>query len=235
MPLYEPRFYERAAQHHVTRLFPDPVFINVRWGLSGSLATRHELDALVLQTRQVTPVEIKAHSLSAADTDEIVAKYRRIGFRHVIIIAPAMSIETGRRLTGSRAPSVGLILFHPDLDAIRDWILRHMAPEGARVDSCRLGEWSPPCAFCTEPPREPGPVCHWSATDAGLFRRHRAASYGSPSLISGPHPLDTAAFYDSTRSHRSQKQGHPHWRFCVDRHRRRPPAPGASRLPDIDK
>ncbi|MDQ6758882.1 MAG: hypothetical protein M3Z32_03320 [Acidobacteriota bacterium] len=124
IPLYEPRFYERVAQHHVARLFPGPVFINVRWGLIGSLATRHELDALVFQTRQAVPVEIKAHSISEADTDEIVAKYRRIGFRRIIIVAPAASNEAGRRLIGGMAPSVELILFHPNLESIRDWILR---------------------------------------------------------------------------------------------------------------
>ncbi len=120
-PLYEPRFYERTAQRHVTRLFPGPIFVNVRWGLIGNLATRYDLDALVFQTRRAVPVEIKAHSLSDGDTDEIVAKYRRIGFPHIILIAPAISLKAGRRLADSRAPSVELILFHPDLDAIRDW------------------------------------------------------------------------------------------------------------------
>lgn len=46
VPLYEPRFYERVAQQHVALIFPGPVFLNVRWGLTGSPATRHELDAL---------------------------------------------------------------------------------------------------------------------------------------------------------------------------------------------
>lgn len=120
-PLYEPRFYERAAQHHVARLFPGPVFVNVRWGLQGSLATRHELDALVVRGRQAVPVEIKAHSLSNTDTGEIIAKYRRIGFQDIVLIVPGISVEAGRRLAESRAPSVELVLFCPDLDAIRDW------------------------------------------------------------------------------------------------------------------
>jgi hypothetical protein len=120
-PLYEPRFYERAAQQHVTHLFPGPICVNVRWGLIGSLATRNELDALVFRTRRAVPVEVKAHSLGDSDTDEIVAKYRRIGFPHIILIAPAISPKVSRRLAGSRAPSVEFILFHPDLDVIRDW------------------------------------------------------------------------------------------------------------------
>lgn len=120
-PLYEPRFYERAAQQHVARLFPGPVFVNVRWGLIGSLATRHELDALVFRTRQTVPVEVKAHPLGDGDADEIVAKYRRIGFPRIILIAPAISVEGSRRLVDSKAPSVELVLFRPDLDAIRDW------------------------------------------------------------------------------------------------------------------
>src|SRR6476661_7973461 len=120
-PLYEPRFYERAAQQHVARLFPGPICVNVRWGLIGSLATRNELDALVFRTRRAVPVEVKAHSLGDSGTDEIVAKYRRIGFPHIILIAPAISPKASRRLAGSRAPSVEFILFHPDLDVIRDW------------------------------------------------------------------------------------------------------------------
>ncbi|MGH3872458.1 MAG: hypothetical protein ACRDSR_13300 [Pseudonocardiaceae bacterium] len=120
-PVYEPRFYERAAQHHVARLFLGPVFVNVRWGLRGSLATRYELDALVFRTRQAVPVEIKAHSLSDADTDEIITKYRGIGFRHIVLVVPGASGEAGRRLAEMRIPSVELVLFCPDLDAIRDW------------------------------------------------------------------------------------------------------------------
>jgi len=99
-PLYEPRFYERAAQRHVAGLFHGPVFVNVRWGPIGSLATRHELDALVLRTRQAVPVEIEAHSLSEDDTDEVVAKYRRIGFSRIILAAPVISVEASRRLAG---------------------------------------------------------------------------------------------------------------------------------------
>ncbi len=121
VPLYEPRSCERMTQQHVARLFPDPICVNVRWGLIGSLATRHELDALVFRTRRAVPVEIKAHSLSDGDTDEIVAKYRRIGFPRIILIAPAISPKASRRLADGRAPPVELILFHPDLDAIRDW------------------------------------------------------------------------------------------------------------------
>ena len=60
VPLYEPRFYERVAQQHAARIFPGPVFLNVRWGLTGSLATRYELDALIFRTRQAVPLEIKA-------------------------------------------------------------------------------------------------------------------------------------------------------------------------------
>ncbi|MDQ3761248.1 MAG: methyltransferase domain-containing protein [Actinomycetota bacterium] len=37
-------------------------------------------------TRQAIPVEIKAHSLSDVGTEEIIAKYRRIGFRRVLEI-----------------------------------------------------------------------------------------------------------------------------------------------------
>lgn len=98
-PLYEPRFYERAAQHHVARLFPGPVFVNVRWGLIGSLATRHELDALVFRTRQAVPVEVKAHPLGDGDTDEIVAKYRRIGFSRIILVASTISVEAAGALS----------------------------------------------------------------------------------------------------------------------------------------
>lgn len=120
-PLYEPRFYERVAQQHAARIFPGPVFLNVRWGLTGSLVTRHELDALMFRTRQAVPVEIKAHPLSESDTDEIVAKYSRMGFLRIILIAPSISVEASRRLADSKAPDVEFVLFHPDLDAIRDW------------------------------------------------------------------------------------------------------------------
>lgn len=124
-PRYEPRFYERAAQHHVARLFSGPIFVNVRWGLTGNLTTRHELDALVFCERRAVPVEIKAHSLGDSDTEEIIAKYHRIGFRHIVLIVPEISADASRRLAGSRAPSVELVLFHPDLFAIRDWYCAH--------------------------------------------------------------------------------------------------------------
>lgn len=120
-PLYEPWFYERVAQQHVAGIFSGPTFVNVRWGLIGSLATRRELDALVFRTRHAIPVEIKAHPLDDGNTDEIVAKYSRMGFPCIILIAPSVSTEAGRRLADSKAPYVELILFHPDLDAIRDW------------------------------------------------------------------------------------------------------------------
>jgi hypothetical protein len=81
MPLYEPRFYERVAQRHVAGFFSGPIFVNVRWGLIGRLATRHELDALVFRTRRAVPVEIKAHLLDDGSADEIVAKYSRMASR----------------------------------------------------------------------------------------------------------------------------------------------------------
>lgn len=121
MPLYEPRFYERAAQWHVAGLFSDPISVNVRWGLIGSLATRPELDALVFRTRHAVPVEIKAHPIGIDGADEIVAKYGRMGFPCIILIVPALSPEASGRLADSKAPHVELILFQPDLDVIRDW------------------------------------------------------------------------------------------------------------------
>ena len=62
-PLYEPRYYERAAQQHVARVLPGSCFINVPWGLTGSPTTRPELDAVVLLGRRVVPVEIKAYEI----------------------------------------------------------------------------------------------------------------------------------------------------------------------------
>ncbi|MGH3685128.1 MAG: hypothetical protein ACRDRU_29860 [Pseudonocardiaceae bacterium] len=121
VPLYEPRFYERAAQRHVARIFPGQVFVNVRWGLIGSPASRHELDALVFRTRQAVPVEVKAHSIGSGDMDEIVAKYRRIGFSRIILVAPGISLEASRCVADGKAPCVEFVLFRPDLDVIRDW------------------------------------------------------------------------------------------------------------------
>ncbi|MGH3865988.1 MAG: hypothetical protein ACRDQ4_07580 [Pseudonocardiaceae bacterium] len=105
----------------MTRLFSGPVFVNVRWGLIGNLTSRHELDALVFRTRQAVPVEVKAHSIDRGDMDEIAAKYRRIGFSRIILVAPAISLEASRSLADDKAPCVEFALFHPDLDVIRDW------------------------------------------------------------------------------------------------------------------
>lgn len=146
LPLYEPRFYERMAQQHVTRLFPGPTFVNVRWGLIGSLATRHELDALVFQTRHAVPVEIKAHPLSDGDTDEIVAKYGLMGFPRIILIAPSVSAKASRRLADSKASVRRVHRFSSRSRHYSRLVLYYLTSEGARVDSCRLEKRPPSCA-----------------------------------------------------------------------------------------
>lgn len=219
-PVYEPRFYERAAQHHVARLFPAPVFVNVRWGLSGSLPTRHELDALAFRTRQAVPVEIKAHSLNNADTDEIIAKYRGIGFRHIVLVVPGTSAEVGRRLAEMKIPSVELVLFCPNLDAIRDWYCTWWPQAMPAWTHTALASGRHHVRFVLARPTERGRICYWSATHADLFSGHSATTYRLSSCAARADSLDATAFFHTEGSHCSGKQGYPLGRFCAHRHRR---------------
>lgn len=67
-------------------------------GLSGSPASRPEIDAVVMLDRRVTPIEIKAYLLDTLGIEEIIAKYTVLGFRRLIIVAPSVSGKAARRL-----------------------------------------------------------------------------------------------------------------------------------------
>lgn len=116
--LFEPRFYERSAQRHLAVLVGQPVFVNVRWGLTGAPATRVEIDAMLVRDGRVMPAEVKAHRVQVEIAQEVVAKYARLGFRELVVVAPYFTREAARLLDGSCAPQVEAMRFLPALDEI---------------------------------------------------------------------------------------------------------------------
>lgn len=118
--MYEPRYYERAAQRQVARDFGLPVFVNVPWGLDGTPATRHELDALFFVDRRAVAVEVKAHVVDDRDVADIAAKYASLGFGRLVVVAPGLSGVADRGLARG-ALSVDLVVYRPEVDEIRDW------------------------------------------------------------------------------------------------------------------
>jgi hypothetical protein len=59
-PVYEPRYYERAAERQVARFARGPLFINVPWGVGRSPSTLPELDGALYREGRLVPVEAKA-------------------------------------------------------------------------------------------------------------------------------------------------------------------------------
>ncbi|MGH3928943.1 MAG: hypothetical protein ACRDTF_03085 [Pseudonocardiaceae bacterium] len=119
-PAYEPRYYERSAQRHMARYLQSNLFINVPWGLSGSPASRSEIDAVAILDRRATPIEIKAYFLDIPGIEEIIAKYTALGFRRLIIVAPSVSDKAARRLANETI-ATELVLFQPQTSEISDW------------------------------------------------------------------------------------------------------------------
>jgi hypothetical protein len=112
---FEPRFYERAAQRHLARLTGGPVWTNVAWGTGGALPARPEIDAMWSRAGRIVPAEVKAHRIGVADAGEIIAKYRRLGFTELMVIAPDFTPAAARALS---AAAVQAEVFSPDLAAI---------------------------------------------------------------------------------------------------------------------
>ncbi|MGH3794974.1 MAG: hypothetical protein ACRDSP_08800 [Pseudonocardiaceae bacterium] len=120
MPAYEPRYYERAGQRHMARYLQTRLFINVPWGLSGNPASRPEIDAVAELDRRVMPIEIKSYVLDVADVEAVVAKYSRLGFRQLIIVAPGLSDQAARSMTKETILKE-FVVFRPDPEEISDW------------------------------------------------------------------------------------------------------------------
>jgi hypothetical protein len=117
--VFEPRFYEGAALRHLAVLAAEPVWVNVPWGLSGAPATRPEIDGVYRRDGRAVAAEVKAHRVGQQTAEEIHAKYRALGLRDLIVIAPSFTQPAAACLTGSRhRPATELITFTPDLDAI---------------------------------------------------------------------------------------------------------------------
>lgn len=120
-PVYEPRYYERSAQRHMTQHLGVSLFINTPWGLAGSPASRPEIDAVALLERRVVPIEIKAYHLDIQDIEEIHAKYNGLGFRRLILVAPGVSRSAAHSLATRNAPSTEIVIFHPVVTKIAEW------------------------------------------------------------------------------------------------------------------
>jgi hypothetical protein len=121
VPMYQPRYYESAAVRQVAGMLDGQCFVNVAWGLTGSLATRSELDALIVRGRRLTPVEVKAYPLGEADAAGVLDKYGRLGFSCLFLVAPAFDRAAAALLANSRAPAVELVVFQPISDPIWEW------------------------------------------------------------------------------------------------------------------
>lgn len=120
VPMYEPRYYERSAQRHMARYLQGRLFINASWGLSGSPASRPEIDAVALSGNRIMPIEIKAYELDFSHVENIVAKYRSLGFRRLIIVAPAISDRAARSFVG-KTPVMDFVLFRPQVEEVSHW------------------------------------------------------------------------------------------------------------------
>lgn len=118
---FEPRFYERAAQLHVARQHGGEVYTNLVWGLDRNPATRREIDAAVIHSGRLVPVEIKSYPLGESECAEIVARYADLGFRRMILVAPAVEAAAGRWCAASHRPRVELIVFEPNLAVLTEW------------------------------------------------------------------------------------------------------------------
>ncbi|MGH8904005.1 MAG: hypothetical protein ACRDYA_20590 [Egibacteraceae bacterium] len=139
--VFEPRFYERAAQRHLAALAGEPVFMNVPWGLTGAPATRHEIDAMLARDGRVIPAEVKAHQVKVDTAEEVIARYGRLGFRDVVVVAPDFTLGAAALLGGSSAPKVEAVRFLPALEEIAafyaaDW---HACVPGWVQDSLATG------------------------------------------------------------------------------------------------
>lgn len=121
-PLFEPRFYERAAQRYLAQLAAVPVWVNVPWGLTGNPANRPEVDGIWTREGRMIAAEIKAHRVCRDTAEEILAKYRGLGFRDLIVIAPSFAPAAASYWTGgSRLPVVEPVPFTPSLGAIEEF------------------------------------------------------------------------------------------------------------------
>lgn len=120
VPAYEPRYYERSAQRYMIRYLQAHLFINVRWGLSGSPASRPEIDAVTRLEGRVIPIEIKAYALDISDVEAIITKYRRLGFRQLVIVAPGASARAARSLADEK-PVKEFAVFRPQPEELSDW------------------------------------------------------------------------------------------------------------------
>ena len=112
--IFEPRFYERRAQRHLAALAGVPVWINVPWGLTGNPASRPEVDAIWFRSGRAVAAEVKAHQVDAAEAGEITGKYRSLGFRELIVIAPGFTPSASRSLALTRHPAAEQVPFSPD-------------------------------------------------------------------------------------------------------------------------
>jgi hypothetical protein len=66
-------------------------------------------------------VEAKAHRIDGGESEAIMAKYRRLGFRELVLLAPGASSSAQRVLANSRTPSVEFLAFRPETAEIREW------------------------------------------------------------------------------------------------------------------
>jgi len=112
--VFEPRFYERRAQRQLAALAGIPVWINVPWGLTGNPASRPEVDAIWVRSGRAVAAEVKAHQVDAAEAGEITEKYRHLGFRELMIMAPGFTPSASRSLALTRYPAVEQVPFSPD-------------------------------------------------------------------------------------------------------------------------
>lgn len=119
--MFEPRFYERAAQRYIAAQCYGSTFINVPWGYEGGLDTRDEIDAILRRSGRLVAVEVKSHPTTLSHCETLIAKYARLGFRDLILIAPAVDPAGARLLAASRQPLVQFVGYAPDLVELRDW------------------------------------------------------------------------------------------------------------------
>jgi hypothetical protein len=121
---YDPDFYEFQVLVEIAKRFQILVQANIKLkNLSSNQEI--EIDGLINIKEKEWPIEIKSFPLIEKEIQSIVDKYRRFGFRRLMIVAPSF-IERVRSNM-----DIEYIEFHPNLSLIREFYKNwkiHLSP-----------------------------------------------------------------------------------------------------------
>jgi hypothetical protein len=70
---------------------------------------------------------VKSHQMTYVHCADLVAKYIRLGFHDLVLVAPSAHSAGERLLAASHRPRVQFMRFAPDLEEVRSWYVDHWA------------------------------------------------------------------------------------------------------------